>query len=247
MNIIDIKNLSKTYYTINGKVDAIKDISFTTYPGEFLVIVGSSGCGKSTLLNIISSLDNQTKGIINKEDNLTISYMLQEPALLDWLTVLDNATLGLKLKNIDNKENIDYVISLLNEYGLKDFINKYPKELSGGMKQRVALVRTLAIKPKLLLLDEPFSALDYQSRIMLADDIYKIVKKENITVIMITHDIAEAITLADRIIVLSKSPSYIKNEYNILLTNKTTPINNRKCKEFNDYYENIWKDLDKNV
>ena len=141
-------------------------------------------------------------------------------------------------------ENIEYTKRLLETYGLKDFIYKYPKELSGGMKQRVALIRTLAIKPDILLLDEPFSALDYQSRLSVSEDVYNIIKKEKKTVIMITHDIAEAISLSDKIIVLSKRPSIVKKIYDIKMENKSTPINNRTCKEFSDYYDKIWRDLD---
>lgn len=170
--------------------------------------------------------------------------MLQEDALLPYLNILDNATLGLSLKKIKTKENIEYTKRLLETYGLKDFIYKYPKELSGGMKQRVALIRTLAIKPDILLLDEPFSALDYQSRLSVSEDVYNIIKKEKKTVIMITHDIAEAISLSDKIIVLSKRPSIVKKIYDIKMENKSTPINNRTCKEFSDYYDKIWRDLD---
>ena len=170
--------------------------------------------------------------------------MLQEDALLPYLNILDNATLGLSLKKIKTKENIEYTKKLLETYGLKDFIYKYPKELSGGMKQRVALIRTLAIKPDILLLDEPFSALDYQSRLSVSEDVYNIIKKEKKTVIMITHDIAEAISLSDKIIVLSKRPSIVKKIYDIKMENKSTPINNRTCKEFSDYYDKIWRDLD---
>ena len=170
--------------------------------------------------------------------------MLQEDALLPYLNILDNATLGLSLKKIKTKENIEYTKRLLETYGLKDFIYKYPKELSGGMKQRVALIRTLAIKPDILLLDEPFSALDYQSRLSVSEDVYNIIKKEKKTVIMITHDIAEAISLSDKILVLSKRPSIVKKIYDIKKENKSTPINNRKCKEFSDYYDKIWRDLD---
>ena len=152
--------------------------------------------------------------------------------------------MGLSLKKIKTKENIEYTKRLLETYGLKDFIYKYPKELSGGMKQRVALIRTLAIKPDILLLDEPFSALDYQSRLSVSEDVYNIIKKEKKTVIMITHDIAEAISLSDKIIVLSKRPSIVKKIYDIKMENKSTPINNRTCKEFSDYYDKIWRDLD---
>lgn len=243
-NILTISNLKKNYNTTSGEINAIKNISFKVKEGIFLSIVGSSGCGKSTLLNIIAGLDEKTEGNIYYKNNIKIGYMLQEDALLNHLTVFENAILGLKLKKIDTKENKEYVKNLLITYGLESFLNKKASELSGGMKQRVALIRTLATKPDLLLLDEPFSALDYQSRLKVSDDVYKIIKNEKKTAIMITHDIAEAISLSDEIIVLSKRPAIIKSYYKIKMTNKTTPINNRKCEEFPIYYEKIWRDLD---
>ena len=243
--LLEINNISKTFNTLNGEINAIKSISFDVNNEDFIAIVGSSGCGKSTLLNIISGLLEKTNGTIKfYKENPVIGYMLQEDALLPYLNILDNATLGLSLKKIKTKENIEYTKKLLETYGLRDFIYKYPKELSGGMKQRVALIRTLAIKPDILLLDEPFSALDYQSRLSVSEDVYNIIKKEKKTVIMITHDIAEAISLSDKIIVLSKRPSIVKKIYDIKMENKSTPINNRKCKEFSDYYDKIWRDLD---
>lgn len=243
--LLEINNISKTFNTLNGEINAIKSISFDVNNEDFIAIVGSSGCGKSTLLNIISGLLEKTNGTIKfYKENPIIGYMLQEDALLPYLNILDNATLGLSLKKIKTKENIEYTKKLLETYGLKDFIYKYPKELSGGMKQRVALIRTLAIKPDILLLDEPFSALDYQSRLSVSEDVYNIIKKEKKTVIMITHDIAEAISLSDKIIVLSKRPSIVKKIYDIKMENKSTPINNRTCKEFSDYYDKIWRDLD---
>ena len=243
--LLEINNISKTFNTLNGEINAIKSISFDVNNEDFIAIVGSSGCGKSTLLNIISGLLEKTNGTIKfYKENPIIGYMLQEDALLPYLNILDNATLGLSLKKIKTKENIEYTKRLLETYGLKDFIYKYPKELSGGMKQRVALIRTLAIKPDILLLDEPFSALDYQSRLSVSEDVYNIIKKEKKTVIMITHDIAEAISLSDKIIVLSKRPSIVKKIYDIKMENKSTPINNRTCKEFSDYCDKIWRDLD---
>ena len=243
--LLEINNISKTFNTLNGEINAIKSISFDVNNEDFIAIVGSSGCGKSTLLNIISGLLEKTNGTIKfYKENPIIGYMLQEDALLPYLNILDNATLGLSLKKIKTKENLEYTKRLLETYGLKDFIYKYPKELSGGMKQRVALIRTLAIKPDILLLDEPFSALDYQSRLSVSEDVYNIIKKEKKTVIMITHDIAEAISLSDKIIVLSKRPSIVKKIYDIKMENKSTPINNRTCKEFSDYYDKIWRDLD---
>ena len=247
-NILTINNLSKSYYTKEKEILAIDNISLNIKENTITAIVGPSGCGKSTLLNIIGNLDNKTKGeiIFNKNKN-KIGYMFQTDCLFPWLNILDNCLIGLKINKQLTKENINYTKKLLQDYGLKDFINNYPKNLSGGMKQRVALIRTLATNPDILLLDEPFSALDYQTRLSVSDDVYKIIKKEKKTTIIITHDIAEAISLADTVIVLSKRPATIKKIYNIELTNKTTPINNRTCKEFNYYYKKIWESIDHNV
>ena len=245
--IAEIKNLSKKYFDKKHEVLAIDNISLDVYEGEFLAIVGPSGCGKSTLLNIIGNIDNKSSGEILIHDGKKIGYMLQSDCLFSWLTILDNAILGLKIKGLLTSENINYVKELLVTYGLGDFMESYPNSLSGGMKQRVALIRTLALKPDILLLDEPFSALDYQTRLSVADDVYKIVKKENKTVIMITHDIGEACSIADRVVVLSDRPSRLKKIFNIVMTDKSTPINNRKCKEFATYYDMIWKEIDKHA
>ena len=245
--IIEIKNLSKKYFDKKHEVLAIDNISLDVYEGEFLAIVGPSGCGKSTLLNIIGNIDNKSSGEILIHDGKKIGYMLQSDCLFSWLTILDNALLGLKIKGLLTNENINYVKELLITYGLGDFMDSYPVSLSGGMKQRVALIRTLALKPDILLLDEPFSALDYQTRLSVADDVYKIIKKENKTVIMITHDIGEACSVADRVAVLSDRPSKLKKIFDIVMTDKSTPINNRKCKEFATYYDMIWKEIDKHA
>ena len=242
--IVEINNLSKTYYDKKQEVLALKDINLEVYDGEFLVIVGPSGCGKSTLLNIIGNIDKNTSGNIIIDDSIRIGYMLQSDSLFSWLTILDNALLGLKINNLLTEENINYVKGLLDTYGLSKFINSYPSSLSGGMKQRVALIRTLALKPDILLLDEPFSALDYQTRLMVSDDVYNIIKKEKKTVIMITHDISEACSIADRVAILSNRPSVVKKIINIDMDNKSSPINNRKCKEFPIYYDMIWKEMD---
>lgn len=193
-NILSIKNLSKTYHTVNGEIKAIEDISLDVNEGEFIAIVGSSGCGKSTLLTILASLDTLTSGEFKfNKKNPKIGYMLQDDALFPWLNILDNTLIGLNIMKMRTKENVEYAKNLLETYGLKDFLNKYPDELSGGMRQRVALIRTLAIKPDILLLDEAFSALDYQTRLAVSDDVYKIIKQENKTAIMVTHDLAEVI------------------------------------------------------
>jgi NitT/TauT family transport system ATP-binding protein len=248
-SIVEIKNLKKNYHTMNGEIVAVKDFSLSVKEGEFIAIVGPSGCGKSTILSILCGLENKSGGSIKytARNKPVIGYMLQQDTLFPWKTILDNCLLGLEIKRCLTEEKKQKIIDILQKYGLKDFINHYPKTLSGGMRQRVALIRTLAIDPNILLLDEPFSALDYQTRLAVSDDVYQIIKKEKKTVIMVTHDLAEAISMADRIIVLSKRPAYIKNIYDIELSNKSNPIENRKAKEFASYYENIWKDLDIHV
>ena len=246
MNIIlKIRNLKKNYHDLKSEIKAIDNINLDIYDKEWISIVGPSGCGKSTLLSILSNIEKKSSGeIIFKDDKIKLGYMLQKDALFPWKTILENCLIGLEITNTLTKKNKTRVINLLNTYGLGEFINKYPDSLSGGMKQRCALIRTLAINPDILLLDEPFSALDYMTRLKLSDDIYNIIKREKKTVILVTHDLAEAISLSDRIIVLSNRPAKIKNIYNIKLINKSTPSNNRKCKEFYDYYDRIWKDLD---
>ena len=245
---LEIKNLSKKYHTIDGEILAIKDINLKVNDGEFIALVGSSGCGKSTLLNIIASLDTASSGEITfDKNNSKIGYMFQSDCLFPWLTIYENCLIGLKINNENTKENQDYVIELLKKYNLYEFKDKYPKCLSGGMKQRIALIRTLALRPNLLLLDEPFNALDYQSRLAVSNDVYEIIKREKQTAIIVTHDLAEAISMADKIYVLSKRPCTIKKEYNIKLENRSDPISNRKDIKFIEYYDNIWKELDINV
>ena len=245
--ILKINNLSKIYHTDKEEIIATKDISFDLYEGEILAIIGPSGCGKSTILSVIGNLEKASSGEIIKDDNTKIGYMLQSDSLFEWRNILNNCMLGLEINKENTEENKNYVLKLLNEYGLKNFINNKPTELSGGMRQRVSLIRTLATKPDILMLDEPFSALDYQSRLAVSDNVYQILKKEKKSAIMVTHDIAEAISMADRVIVLSERPAKIKHIYEIKLTDKSTPINNRKCPEFSNYYDMLWKDLDFHV
>ncbi len=243
--LLSIKNLKKIYHDLDGEVCAIGDVSIDVYDKELISIVGPSGCGKTSLLSILSNLEEKSDGIISfNKDNVKLGYMLQKDALFPWKTVLDNCLIGLEITHTLNNETKERVIKLLKTYGLGEFINKYPDSLSGGMKQRVALIRTLATDPDILLLDEPFSALDYVTRLALSDDLYKIIKNEGKTAILVTHDLAEAISLSDRVVVLTKRPSTVKKIYDIKLTNQSTPINNRKCKEFNTYYDEIWRDLD---
>lgn len=245
--LLEIKNLKKTYHNKDGETEAISDLTFEIYQNEIVAIVGPSGCGKSTLLSILTNLEEKSSGIIKFNSDNKIGYMLQNDSLFPWLTILDNCLIGLEVTKNKNEQTIKNVINLLDKYGLSEFKDKYPNSLSGGMKQRVALIRTLATNPSLLLLDEPYSALDYQTRLALSDDMYKIIKGEQKTVIMITHDIAEAISMADRIIVLTKRPCTVKTIYNIDLEEKKTPISNRRDKKFNYYYDQIWRDLDVHI
>lgn len=189
--IIEIVNLKKKYNTIEGEIEAIKEVTFDINEGEFIAIVGSSGCGKSTLLSILAGLEEKSDGDIIYDKDMVIGYMLQEDALFDHLTILENVLLGIKVRKIKDKQYVDDAIDLLKKYNLYKYKDKYPKELSGGMKQRVALIRTLAIKPDILFLDEPFSALDLTTRLNVSDDVYKIIKSYGKTTIMVTHDIGE--------------------------------------------------------
>lgn len=245
--LLSIKELSKNYLTKKQVICALKNINLEIEENDFTILVGPSGCGKSTILSIIGGLENKSDGnlIIYKPD-LKVGYMFQEDALFPWLNVLDNCLLGLKINGKLKKEDINYVKYLLKKYGLSNFENSYPRELSGGMRQRVALIRTLAIKPDILLLDEPFSALDYQTRITVSNDVFKMIKEEKKTAIMVTHDINEAVSIGDKVVVLSNRPATIKNIYEINMDNKTIPSENRNNPKFNYYYNLIWKDFDHN-
>lgn len=245
--IMEIKNLKKIYHTSTNEMLAVEDFSLKIKEGDFIAIVGPSGCGKSTILSILCGLEEKSDGSFFLKDNVKIGYMLQKDSLFEWRNILKNCLLGLEINNTIDNESRKRVINMLNTYGLGDFLNSYPDNLSGGMRQRVALIRTLATNPNILLLDEPFSALDYQSRLAISDDIYKILKKEKKTMLMVTHDIAEAISMCDKVVVLSKRPAIIKNIYEINLEKKSTPTNNRNDKMFNYYYDKIWKDIDFHV
>lgn len=234
-----MKNVSKTFYTEIGALDVLENITFNLNEGEIIAIVGPSGSGKSTLLNIISKLIEPTEGEIYVDGE--IGYMFQRDHLFNWRTVWKNIMLGLEIKKEKNQENIDKTKELLTKYGLIDFINSYPQELSGGMRQRIALIRTLATNPQVLLLDEPFSALDYQTRINVSEDIFKIIKDSNVSAILVTHDISEAIAMADRVIVLSHRPAKLKKIIDIKTDSPdNTPFNKRLSSEFRKYFDEIW-------
>ena len=242
--IVDVKNLTKNFYNKEGELEVLKNINFSLNEGEILTILGPSGSGKSTILNILTKLLEPTSGEVNIKGN--IGYMFQRDHLLEWRNIMDNITIGLEIQHQKTPQSISKIENLLKTYGLWDFRNMYPKELSGGMRQRVALIRTLAVNPDILLLDEPFSALDYQTRILVSDDIYKIIKNENKSTILVTHDISEAISMSDKIAVLSKRPATVKNIYdiNLKITEKRTPIVSRSAENFKDYFNILWKEID---
>lgn len=251
MSLLEIKDVNMNYHTKKGVTEAIKDLTFNIEEGEFLSIVGPSGCGKSTLLNIISGLLEPSSGEVIYNDpevknNLDkMGYMFQKDFLFPWLTVKENVMLGLKLKKVYTKENIEFAHQLLKNYGLEKFQNHKPTELSGGMRQRVALIRTLVLKPEVLLLDEPFSALDYQSRLNVTDDVYEIIKREKKTAIMVTHDLGEAITMSNRVIILSSRPATIKKDVKIVFErDELKPFDKREEKEYNKYFKELWGELE---
>ena len=242
-NILEIKNLYKNYQTKEKEILTLHNINFKVNDGDFLGIVGPSGAGKSTLLSIIAGLETYSSGEIIKKDNLKIGYMLQKDYLMPYLTILDNCLIGHKINKTCTKENIHKTIDLLKKYGLGDYIYSYPSDLSGGQRQRASLIRTLTLSPDILLLDEPFSALDYQTRLNISKDIKNILKEEHKTLIIVTHDISEAINMCNRIIVLSKTPSSIKSIYKIECEFNEDIIKNRTSEEFMYYYKKIWSDL----
>lgn len=250
MNALTLKNISYSYHSLREETPALKNISFSVAEGEFVAIVGPSGCGKSTLLSIIAGLLPPESGsIITNSANpalskTTIGYMLQKDHLLPYRNILQNVLLGPEIQKKVSNETLNYAGELLREYGLWDVKDKYPDELSGGMRQRVALIRTMVLNPSLLLLDEPFSALDYQTRLYVSADICSRIRKAGKTALLITHDLSEAISLADRIIVLTNRPATVKKQLKIELSNeRDDPIATRTAKEFNEYFEILWKEL----
>lgn len=251
MNRIEIKNVYMNYHTLSAETVALKDINFTVDGGEFVSIVGPSGCGKSTLLNIVSGLIEASSGDILVDGRVQegysdkIGYMFQKDQLFEWLTVLQNVSIGLKIKKMMNDDAKIKLEKLLKNYNLWEFKDHYPRQLSGGMRQRVALIRTLALDPEVLLLDEPFSALDYQTRLNVSDEIYEIIKNEGKTAIMVTHDISEAVSMSSRVIVLSKRPAVIKKIIKIEFDGENlTPLKCREHSKFRVYFNNIWKEMD---
>ena len=243
-DMVKISNLNQTFYTKDGELEVLKNINFNLMEGQILTILGPSGSGKSTILNILTKLLKPTSGdvIINGK----IGYMFQKDNLLEWRNIMDNITIGLEIQKKKTDEAMKRVERLLKTYDLWEFRNMYPKKLSGGMRQRVALIRTLAVAPDILLLDEPFSALDYQTRLLVSDDVYRIIKNEGKSAIMVTHDISEAISMSDKVVVLSKRPACVKSvhEIDLVTEGEKTPLKTRKVPQFQYYFDILWKELD---
>ena len=248
-HLLEIKNVSLNYHTLKVETKAIEDISLTVDDKEFVSIVGPSGCGKTTLLSIIAGIIKPSSGSVTLNGKPTfetknkIGYMFQRDHLFEWRTVLQNVKLGLEITHNKAPENKEYLESLLKKYGLYDFKDKYPNHLSGGMRQRVALIRTLVLRPELLLLDEPFGALDYQTRKMVIQDVSSIIDKEQKTSILVTHDLGEAASLSDRIIVLSKRPSVVKAEFKSNLRKIPLIEDRKRTDEYQEIVDKIWKEL----
>lgn len=242
-NILELQDISHSYHGMDGETKALSHLSLSLKRGDFISIVGPSGCGKSTLLSIISGLIPPESGKVLL-DGEHIGYMLQKDHLLDWRNVYKNVLLGLEVQHKISSATKDKVFTLLKQYGLEEFANSKPSELSGGMRQRVALIRTLILEPDILLLDEPFSALDYQTRLAVGDDIGQIIRREHKTAILVTHDLAEAISLGDRVVVLTERPASVKTIVPLSFPeDKNTPLLRRNTSEFNEYFHAIWKEL----
>ena len=240
MKALEFKNVYMSFCSNNIQLEVIKDITFTINEGEIVTFTGPSGAGKSTILNLISGLIKPTKGEISV--NGKIGYMFQKDHLFEWKNIYKNVMLGLEIQGIKTPENIKAVERMLKEYDLWEFRHAYPSELSGGMRQRVALIRTLATKPDIILVDEPFASLDYLTKLKVSEDIYRIIKREKKTTIIVSHDVSEAISLSDRVFVLSFRPAIIKKEVNINM-DASTPLERRRVKEFQVYFDQIWRAL----
>lgn len=249
-SLFEIQHLSYAYHTMQGETPALSDITFTVNSGDFVAIVGPSGCGKSTLLNLLAGMLTPESGTLllngtplTTDSRRHIGYMLQQDYLLEWRSIWKNVLLGLEIRHELTEESRTYAKQLLEKYGLEKFSQSKPSQLSGGMRQRAALVRTLVLKPELLLLDEPFSALDYQTRLSVSNDIGSIIRKEKKTAILVTHDLAEAVSLADRVIILTARPGRIQRIVSVSFPTNLTPMERRDYDDFKTYFNLIWKEL----
>jgi NitT/TauT family transport system ATP-binding protein len=254
---IEFNKVSLRYFSDEGETEALRDISFSVSTGEFVSIVGQSGCGKSTLLSLLSGIVRPTSGQVLVDGNSVkgpsnvTAFMLQHDSLFEWRTILGNTVLGPEFRGTMTAETRRHAEALLDSYGLKDFKQHFPQQLSGGMRQRAALARTMCSDPDVLLLDEPFSALDYQTRLSIADEVTEIIRRDNKTAILVTHDIAEAISMADRVVVISSRPGRIKSEHRITFPSagdvRPSPLKAREAPEFKGYFKTIWEELDGHV
>lgn len=251
--LLELNSVGYSYHTLQGETPALHNINFAVYKGEFLAIVGPSGCGKSTLLSLLSGLLEPEHGSILlygqklwKKGGGNIGYMLQHDHLFEWRTIWQNVLLGPEIAKKLTPAKLRYIEDMLQTYGLYKFKDAKPSQLSGGMRQRAALIRTLAMEPEILLLDEPFSALDYQTRLTVGDDIGSIIRKENKTAVLVTHDLAEAVSLGDRIIVLTRRPGTIQNIITTEFPKHLSPLQRRNAPEFKDYFNQLWKEMNEN-
>ncbi len=239
--VLRFENVSMHYHSKQGETVALENVNFSVREGEFVAIIGPSGCGKTTLLSLAAGLLSPTKGKVITS-GCSFGYMLQKDELFPWRTIEKNIFLPLEIKRTNTQTHRERALSLAEKYGLQQFLKNYPSSLSGGMRQRAALIRTLSVDPDVLLLDEPFSALDYQTRLSVCDDVYKIIREEKKTALLITHDISEAISVADRIFVLSRRPARVVSEHEILFP-ETEPLKRRENKAFSHWFEILWKEL----
>jgi NitT/TauT family transport system ATP-binding protein len=254
---VELRHVGLCYFGLEGETEALRDVSFSVAPGEFIAIIGQSGCGKSTLLSLISGILKPTDGTVLVDGkpvagpNRKVGYMLQQDYLFEWRTILENAVLGAEIQGADMRKARERAAGLLTRYGLGRFLYYLPRQLSGGMRQRVALARTLCTEPDVVLLDEPFAALDSQTRLALADEVAEILRREGKTAILVTHDIGEAISMAERVIVLSRRPGQLKSDHAIRFVSanggRPTPFAARNTPEFNQYFNALWQELEVHV
>lgn len=247
---ITLQNIALTYQATEGEVEALHDVTFSVEQGEFAALVGPSGCGKSTLLGVIAGLEHPDSGAVTvcgervQGPTRRVGFMPQRDQLFPWRTIRDNVLLGLQIRHETDEAHLRHVDVLLSRYGLADFVHLRPGQLSGGMRQRCALIRTLATDPDLLLLDEPFSALDYQTRLTVSGDIWRIIRSEGKTALLVTHDIAEAVSMADQVVVLSQRPAVVKAIFDMGPLRQLTPLQRRESPLFSRFFDSVWKELE---
>ena len=248
MALLEINHVDLIYQTEKSETEAVRDLTLSVDEGEFIALVGPSGCGKTTLLSMIAGLLYPTHGTVTIDGERIVAsggnvgYMLQRDNLFEWRTIESNVLLGLSVQKKLTSESKKYAIDMLDKYGLGEFKNAFPTQLSGGMRQRAALIRTLAFKPRLLLLDEPFSAVDFQTRMKVCDDVHSIIKNENKTAVLVTHDISEAESMADRIVVLTKRPATVKTVFDVDIE-ADTPLKRRESPRFSYWFDRVWKEV----